>query len=100
MAGTVKVDPIDLRMSANHLAMHSEDLRTAHAEADADIEATQAGWVGASATAMQTKLAQWQEFTARICADLDTHQDNFHAAAAAYEATDTGGAETITATID
>lgn len=101
MSDKVRVDPVDLRMSANHLAMHSEDLRAAHTEADADIEATQAGWVGESAMAMQVKLEEWQQFTARVCADLDIHQANFCSAANAYEVTDADSAGTIASrTID
>jgi len=97
MADRVRVDPVDLRMSAGHLAMHSEDLRTAHASADSDIDATQAGWAGASAAAMRAKLAEWQEFTDRVCADLDAHQDSFLSAAAKYESADDAGAQSINA---
>ncbi len=101
MSGKVEVDPVDLRMSANQLAMHGEDLRTSHTESDADIEATQTGWAGQSATAMGAKLAEWQQFTARICADLDAHQGSFRAAADAYEVNDADSAGAIASqTID
>jgi WXG100 family type VII secretion target len=84
----VTVNPVDLWMSSDHLAVHSADLRAAHAAADADVEATQAGWAGESSVAMQTKLSEWQGFTQRICAALDEHHVRFRAAGDAYATTD------------
>jgi WXG100 family type VII secretion target len=81
-------NPVDLWISSDHLAMHSADLRTAHAAADADVEATEAGWSGESGLAMQEKLNEWQGFTQRICAALDDHQMRFRAAGDAYATTD------------
>jgi WXG100 family type VII secretion target len=99
MSDVVKADPADLLISADHLAMHSTDLRAAHAESDADIEATQAGWTGTSAVAMHAKFTEWQEFTDKVCGELDTHQDNFRAAADAYQAADADGAKSIDARV-
>jgi WXG100 family type VII secretion target len=95
MVARLKVDPADLWMSADHLAMHSADLRAAHAEADADIEATEAGWAGESASAMQLKMAEWQEFTDRICAVLDNHQTLFRLAGNRYQVSDGDRAQAI-----
>lgn len=86
MADRLRAYPIDLWVSADHLAMHSADLRSAHARADADIEATAAGWVGESAIAMRAKIAEWQAFTQSMCAALDEHQARFRAAGNAFHA--------------
>jgi hypothetical protein len=61
MAKDLRVDPIDLRLSSDHMDMHHTEVSTAHVAANGDIEAAQAGWVGASAAALQAKFAEWQE---------------------------------------
>jgi WXG100 family type VII secretion target len=70
MADHLKVDPIDLHMSAAHMDVHHADLRAVHAAADGAIEGAQAGWVGASAAALQSKMAEWQATTTRLCGDI------------------------------
>jgi WXG100 family type VII secretion target len=96
MADPVKVDPIDLRMSSDHMDMHHGDLLTAHGAANGAIEESQAGWVGASAAALQAKIAEWQSVTAELCGDIAAHSEAFRSAAAGYETTDTDGAEALT----
>jgi hypothetical protein len=43
MADPVEVDPIDLRMSSDHMDVHHGDLLAAHGEANDAIEEAQAG---------------------------------------------------------
>ena len=95
----LKVDPIDLHMSADQMSVHHADLRAAHAEADSDIEGAQAGWVGASAAALQAKLAEWQATTERLCGSIAEHERAFRAAGRQYETVDEDGAEKITGEI-
>jgi uncharacterized protein YukE len=59
------------------------------------IEEAQAGWVGASAAALQAKLAEWQSVTAELCTDVAAHSEAFRSAAAGYETTDADSAEAL-----
>jgi WXG100 family type VII secretion target len=99
MADHLKVDPIDLHMSAEHMDVHHTDLRAAHAAADGAIEGAQAGWVGASAAALQTKMAHWQATTTRLCGDIASHGAAYRSAANAYTANDGNSAEALDRTI-
>jgi WXG100 family type VII secretion target len=95
MADHLKVDSIDLRMSSDHMDMHRAELSAAHAAANGDIEAAQAGWVGASGAALQAKLAEWQEATATITRDIAAHGAAFQNAAEGYASVDGGSAEKL-----
>jgi WXG100 family type VII secretion target len=95
MADPVKVDPIDLRISSDHMDMHHAELLAAHTAANGAIEEAQAGWVGSSAAALQTKLAEWQAATAEVCDDIAAHSEAFRSAAAGYESTDTNSTEKL-----
>ncbi|MBU8820406.1 WXG100 family type VII secretion target [Mycolicibacterium goodii] len=95
MAGELEVDPVDLHMSSDHMDMHHADLETVHAAAHADIEAAQAGWVGASAAALQAKFAQWQAEAETLRADIAAHRDGFRTAAESYTLVDGGAAEAV-----
>ncbi len=96
MPEPLKVDPIDLHMSADHISVHHADLQAAHAAADSDIEGAQAGWVGASAAALQAKLAEWQATTEQLCGSIADHERAFRTAGHQYETVDEDGAEKIT----
>lgn len=96
MPEPLKVDPIDLHISADQMSIHHAELRAAHAEADSDIEGAQAGWVGASAAALQAKLAKWQAATEQLCGSIAGHEQAFRAAAQQYETVDEDGAQKIT----
>ncbi|MGO4447192.1 WXG100 family type VII secretion target [Mycobacterium sp. 2YAF39] len=95
MAKDLKVDPIDLRLSSDHMDTHHADLLAAHTAASEDIEAAQSGWVGSSATALQAKLAEWQETTTAITTDIAAHAKAFENAAHAYATVDADGAERL-----
>ena len=95
MAGQLRVDPIDLHMSSNHMDMHHADLQAAHSAANADIEAAQAGWVGTSAAALQAMFTQWQAASIALCRDVAAHGAAFRAAAQGYTTVDADSAGTL-----
>lgn len=99
MAERLGVDPIDLHLSSDHLDVHHAEFRAAHANADADIEAAQRGWVGTSAAALQAKLVEWQAATAALSSDVEAHGVAFRAAAQDYTTTDTSNASSLDAQI-
>ena len=91
----VRVDPVDLRMSSDHLDMHHAELLAAHTGANGAIEEAQTGWVGMSAAALQAKFADWQAATTDLCGDIAAHGEAFRTAAAGYQNIDTDGAEKL-----
>lgn len=95
MSERLRVDPIDLHMSCDHLDMHHAEFTQAHAAADGDIEAAQSGWIGSSAAALQAKFAEWQEVTTRLQADIEFHSASIRTAAKGYVATDTSGGQAL-----
>ncbi|MGE2721975.1 WXG100 family type VII secretion target [Mycolicibacterium celeriflavum] len=95
MPKDLEVDPIDLRMSSDHMDMHHSDLLAAHTAANGAIEEAQAGWVGASAAALTKKFAEWQEATATMAEDIAAHGAAFRSAASGYQAADAKGAAAI-----
>jgi WXG100 family type VII secretion target len=95
MPKNLKVDPIDLRLSSDHMDTHHADLLAAHTAANSDIEAAQSGWVGTSAAALQAKFAEWQEATTAITTDIAAHATAFQNAAHAYTVVDDDGAEQL-----
>jgi WXG100 family type VII secretion target len=95
MAGQLKVDPIDLHLSSDHMGMHYAELSTAHAAANGAIEEAQNGWVGSSARALQAKFVEWQAATSKITGDLAAHGHAFQNAAEVYVTSDSDGAERL-----
>ncbi len=96
VADHLKVDPVDLHMSSDHMSMHHADLRAAHAAADSAVQGAQTGWVGASAAALQAKLTEWQAATTKLCGDIEYHGQAFRSAGLDYEHTDDEGSKNIT----
>lgn len=82
-------------MSSDHMEMHHADLLAAHTAANESIEEAQAGWVGASAAALQAKFAEWQEATAKLTGDVAGHGAAFRVAAEGYVAGDSDSAEKL-----
>ena len=95
MPEDLEVDPIDLRISSNHMDMHHSELLAAHTAANGAIEEAQAGWVGASATALQAKFAEWQSATTTMTEDIAAHGHAFLSAAAGYETADGSNAAAL-----
>jgi WXG100 family type VII secretion target len=91
----LKVDPIDLHMSSDHMDLHHSELQAAHTSANGAIEAAQTGWVGASGTALQSKMAEWQATTTKLCGDIAAHGAAYRTAAKLYAQNDTNSAEAL-----
>lgn len=94
-AKPLQVNSVDLHMSADHMDMHHTDLQASHAAADGDIESAQTGWTGASAAALQAKLAEWQTTTETLCASVSDHGESFRTAGHSYADVDVDGEEKI-----
>jgi WXG100 family type VII secretion target len=97
--GDLKVDPIDLHMSSDHMELHHSEMQAAHTAADGAIETAQTGWVGASGAALQSKLAEWQTTTTKLCGDIAAHGTAYRAAATLYAQNDAHSAEALDRTL-
>lgn len=95
VAEPLRVNPIDLHLSSDHLEVYRAEFGAAHASADADIEAAQRGWVGASAAALQAKFLEWQAATTQLSNDVEAHGAAFRAAAEGYATTDADNADSL-----
>ncbi|CPW62561.1 WXG100 family type VII secretion target [Mycobacteroides abscessus] len=73
MAHALRVDFVDMKLSANLIDGHRQELRAAHASADAAIEAAQSGWVGQSALALNELLLGLQGITHHAGNECDHH---------------------------
>ncbi|SIE09026.1 WXG100 family type VII secretion target [Mycobacteroides abscessus subsp. abscessus] len=73
MAQVLRVDFVDMRRSAELIDGHCQELRAAHAAADAVIEAAQSGWVGQSAAALQELLAGLRGITHHAGNECEHH---------------------------
>lgn len=91
----LRVDTDDLRRSADFMDMHAEDLRREHAAADTSIADSAAEWVGASAAALQAKIAEWQAVTAHATGEFAYHNAAFKKVAAAFETMDDDSAASL-----
>jgi uncharacterized protein YukE len=80
-------------------AWHHADLPATHAAADGANEGARAGWVGASAAALQAMMAHWQATTTQLCGDIASHGAAYRSAANAYTANDGNSAEALDRTI-
>lgn len=99
MPKPLRVDPIDLRISANHMDVHHAELAASHMAANGEIEAAQIGWVGASGAALLGKFAEWQETTLALTSEIASHGAAFQATADDYVSTDQMNAEGIDRTL-
>jgi WXG100 family type VII secretion target len=99
MGERLKVDPIDLHMSSDHMEMHHSEMQAAHTSANGAIETAQTGWVGTSGTALQSKLTEWQAATTKLCGDIEAHGTAYRTAARLYAQNDTNSAEAIDRTL-
>ncbi|MGH3643216.1 MAG: WXG100 family type VII secretion target [Mycobacterium sp.] len=95
MGEHLNVDPVDLHMSSDHMDMHHAELHAAHTSANEAIEGAQAGWVGASAAALQAKFVEWEAATANLTGDIAAHGAAFRAAANGYATGDSESAEKL-----
>ncbi|MGH3678204.1 MAG: hypothetical protein ACRDU5_21220 [Mycobacterium sp.] len=95
MSGRIRANPEDLKVCAIRVDGHAEEVQLGHAAADGRIEAAQAGLPAASAAAMTSKGARWQETTAVLHARLSGHGVAFHGSAEAYAMTEGHNADAV-----
>jgi len=95
MGDQLKVDPIDLHMSSDHMDMHHSELVAAHTAANGVIDGAQAGWVGTSASVLQSKIAEWQATTTELCGDIAAHGVAYRDAAKLYAENDIESKEAL-----
>lgn len=96
--GTVsdlRVDAIDLALSADHMDMHGRDLQVSHAAANAAIDCAGAGWVGTSAVELQARLAEMQSVTDDLCQHIETMGERFRIASQRYTESDASSADAL-----
>ncbi|MFL0294618.1 ESX-1 secretion-associated protein [Mycobacterium sp. SMC-18] len=93
----LKVDPIELRMTADRLDGHSSDFSTEHLKAHAAASQAALG-SGLSAAALPEMLAAWEADGAHFGERFASHAEGHRGAAGAYERTDSSGAARITDT--
>lgn len=77
-SGNFRVDVEALASSAAHVTGQGEDLANAHILSDNQLVATQSGWVGSSAAALNAKTVTWLETSRRLITDIGNHATDLH----------------------
>ncbi|MGV0788391.1 type VII secretion target [Mycolicibacterium sp. XJ2] len=90
----LKVDPVELRMTADQLDGQAGGFRSAHQTAQARAGNAVLG-SGASAAALPRMVVAWEADGARFAEEFTKHARAHRAAADSYVRTDAGGAEVI-----
>jgi WXG100 family type VII secretion target len=88
MGEELRVDPLEVRMAADHVDVAAEGLRTDHGSAQERIGTASAGWIGTSGDALSKVAAKWEEDSTKHYNDLIGHVEGFKSAAANYVGTD------------
>ena len=88
MGDELRVDPLEVRMAADHVDVAAEGLRTAHGSALERMGTAQAGWIGSSAAALAATATKWEQDSAAHYTELVGHVEGFRSAAAQYVSTD------------
>jgi len=96
MSAEVRVDPVDLHISAKTVDVHADDMRARHVAADGRIEAAMTGIPAGAAAALTGVVEKWQEDTSAIYGRLIDHAHGLRSGAAAYLQADEAGATGIT----
>ena len=89
MGRNLRVDPVDLHMSAGHVDMTADDLRSEHGAAYTSMAEAHGSWVGSSAAALAAKTSEWEAVTTRHYTTLVEYGHGLRSAAHAYTGTDT-----------
>lgn len=93
-ARPLRVDPTQLRMTADSLSSHAQSFSATHERAQARAGGVALG-AGSAAAALPAMLAEWQNSTVQFAAHHVKHADGHRAAAEAYTRTDTGTADDL-----
>jgi len=95
MGEDLRVDPLEVRMAADHVDVAADGLRSGHGSAHERIGAAQSGWIGTSAAALAATAAKWEEESAGHITELVGHVEHFCSAAEQYASTDNDEASEI-----
>jgi WXG100 family type VII secretion target len=95
MGEDLRVDPVEVRMAADHVDAAADDLRTAHGSALERMGAAQSGWIGSSAAALSKVASKWEQDSTAHYTELIGHVEDFRSAVAQYVGTDNQGAADI-----
>lgn len=95
MSENLRVDPLEVRMAADHVNAAADSLRSAHGAAHERMGAAQAGWIGSSAAGLSATTTKWEEESAGHCTELIKHAEDLRSAAARYVRTDDHAASEI-----
>lgn len=95
MGKDLQVDPVEVKMAADHVDVAADGLRSDHGVAQERIGTAQAGWIGTSGDALSKLATKWEEDTTRHYNELVAHVEGFKSAAANYVSTDHHGATEI-----
>jgi hypothetical protein len=90
----LKVDPIELQLTADQLDGHASGYRTAHQASHSRASHVALG-AGASAAALPEMLTAWERDGVRFDNRFTTHAENHREAATRYTATDRHSADGI-----
>ena len=88
MGDELRVDPLDVRMAADHVDVAADGLRTDHGAALERMGTAKAGWIGTSGAALAKTATKWEQDSAAHYQDLVAHVEGFKSAAAQYVHTD------------
>ena len=88
MGKNLEVDPVEVRMAADHVDVAADGLKTDHNAAQERIGTAQAGWIGTSGDALAKVATKWEHDSTRHYNELVGHVEGFKSAAARYVGTD------------
>jgi hypothetical protein len=96
VAKALRVDPFELRVTAESLSSHAEAFSATHEQAQSRAEEVALG-ASKAAAALPAMLTEWQTAGTRFVARHIKHADGHRAAADAYTQTDGGESQDIEA---
>ena len=88
MPEPIKVDPQDLAHAAERVSGYADQLRAGHGSSIAAADGAQAGLVGQSARAIDSRTRRWQAATAELHRVLTSQAAALNSAAAVYAQTE------------
>lgn len=100
MGRNLRVDPVDIHISAGHVDVTADDLRSEHGVAYTTMAEAHCSWVGSSAAALAEKTSEWQSRTTRHYTTLAEYSNGLRSAAHAYTSTDTESGTHISSLAD
>ncbi|VEG45287.1 WXG100 family type VII secretion target [Mycolicibacterium flavescens] len=98
MSDNLRVDPLEVRMAADHVNAAADSLRSAHGTAHERMGAAAPGWIGSSAPGLSATTTKWEEESAAHYTELLKHAEDLRSAAEKYVRTDDNAATEIDST--